>query len=129
MSPTLGFLLFLAITLALLGGVVFTGLKARRKQHIPLALSAVVSLGITIYFAEQLGTLYDLEAAGRIYPIHIFIAKTTTLAYLMPLILGPMTIKDRKWLPLHRKMAFLVLGLTVLTAATGSAMVLMADKL
>ena len=128
-SISQGFVLFLAITLVFLGGVVFTGFKARRRAHIPLVFCAVVSLGITIYYAEQLGTLYDLESAGSVYPIHLFFAKTTTASYLVPLILGPLTIRDRKWLDLHRRVAFVVLFLTVVTAATGTAMVFMADKL
>ena len=128
-SIPLGFLLFLAITLAFLGAVVYTGFKARRRQHIPLVICAVISLGITIYYAEQLGTLYDLESSGRIYPIHLFLAKTTTACYLLPVIFGVLTIRDRKWLKLHRKVAFFVLLMTVLTAATGSAMVYLSDKL
>ena len=79
MSPTLGFILFLAVTLALLGGVVVTGLQARRATHVKFVIAAVASLGVTIYFAERLGELYDLASAGRITPIHLFLAKTTVV--------------------------------------------------
>jgi len=129
MTATQGFLVFLAITLALLGGVVHTGFRAQRRKHLPLVAGAVVALGVTIYYAERLGELYDLEAAGMIYPIHLFLAKSTTLSYLLPLIFGPLTIRDRKWLKVHRRIAFLVLFLTVVTAATGTVMVFMAERL
>ena len=126
--PT-GFVLFLIITLAFLGGVVFTGYRARRKLHLTLVGFAVASLGITIYFAERLGELYDLEASGLIYPVHLFFAKTTTLAYLLPVISGICTIRNPVRKNLHRRIAFLVLGLTVITAVTGTWMVLASEPL
>lgn len=128
MTPTVGFLLFLAVTLALLGCVVFTGLKARRRIHLPLVVCAVASLGVTIYFAEKLGHLFDLKSAGAIYPIHLFIAKTTTAFYIVPVITGIMTIRNPTRRSLHRKVAITVLALTVLTAVTGTAMVMMSDR-
>ena len=129
MSPGFGFLLFLAITLAFLGYAVATGYAAQRSRHIPAVLCAVVSLGITIYFAEQLGRLYDLEAAGWIYPVHLFFAKTTTALYLVPLVLGPCVIKRPELLPWHRLAAYLVLGMTVATAVTGTWMILVSERL
>lgn len=124
-----GFLVFLALTLALLGVVVVTGLKARRRVHLPAVALAVASLGVTIYYAERLGDGYDLEAAGWIYPVHLTIAKITTAAYLLPVITGIGTLRRPTRRPLHRKVAFLVLGLTVLTAVTGTAMVYLAEPL
>ena len=123
----IGFVGFFALTLVLLVAVVATGLLAQRRRHVPLVVLAAVSLGVTIYYAEQLGELYDLEAAGVITPIHLFIAKVATAAYLLPLISGPMTIKDPTRLPLHRMAAFLVVVLTVLAACTGLTMVLLAE--
>ena len=124
-----GFIGFLAITLAFLGGVVLTGFRAKRRVHLTLVVFAVISLGITIYFAERLGELYDLESAGAIYPVHLFFAKTTTLAYLLPVLSGLATIRNPIRKNLHRRIAFGVLGLTVVTAATGSWMVIVADPL
>lgn len=128
-NPTLGFVLFLALTLALLGGVVVTGLRARRRVHLVLVASAVVSLGVTIFYAERLGELYDLEAAGAITPIHLAIAKVTTLAYLAPIATGIATIRNPAWRDWHRRAAYTVLALTVLTAVTGTWMVLASPAL
>lgn len=131
MSATLGFLVFLILTLALLGGAFWTGFAHRRRTHLALVISALASLGITIVYATRLGRLYDLEAAGPITPIHLFIAKVTTAAYLLPIASG-----IRLWFRpgsanrgLHRKLAYLVLALTLLTAGTGTAMVLLAERL
>ena len=129
LSTLTGFLTFLGITLALLTGVVVTGFRAQRRIHLPLVALAVVCLGITIYYAEQLGHSYDLEAAGLIYPVHITIAKIATVSYLLPIVTGVATLRDPRRRPLHRKVAFLVLFLTVLTAGTGTAMVLLATPL
>ena len=71
MEIVTGFLLFLALTLVALGVTVVSGFKARRKIHIPAVAVSVVLLLVTIYYAEQLGTQYDLKAAGVIYPIHL----------------------------------------------------------
>ncbi len=129
MSVYTGFVLFLFVTLALLGGVVSTGLAAKRRMHIPLVVCAVASLGVTIYFAEKLGEVYDLESAGWITPVHLTIAKITTLAYLLPIATGIATLRRPGARPLHRRVAFLVLGLTVLAAVTGTWMLLASDRL
>lgn len=129
MDTVTGFLLFLALTLVALGVTVVSGFKARRKIHIPAVATSVVLLLVTIYYAEQLGTQYDLESAGAIYPIHLFFAKTSTPAYLLPIITGIRTLKHPATIVWHKRLAFLVLILTVLSAGTGTAMVFMADKL
>ena len=129
MTPEAGFLLFLGVTLALLGGVVWTGYRARRPVHLTLVVSAVLALGGTIFFAEQLGDHYDLEAAGWIYPVHLFIAKACTAAYVLPVVTGILVIRRSGSVRLHRIAAFSVLGLTVLTAITGTWMVLVSERL
>ncbi len=129
MDAVTGFLLFLGLTLAALGVVVVSGFRARRNVHIPAVVCAVVLLLVTIYYAEQLGTQYDLETAGAIYPVHLFFAKVTTPAYLLPIVTGIRTLKKPAGLRWHKRMAFLILLLTVVTAATGTAMVFMADPI
>ena len=129
MSPTVGFPLFLAITLLFLVAVVATGYAAKRTRHIPLVVCAVASLGVTIFFAERLGHLFYLKATGWIYPFHLALAKTTTLAYLLPVAFGIATIRNPRNLLWHRRVAYLVLLLTILTAITGTWMLLHADRL
>jgi hypothetical protein len=125
MTPAAGFVTFLVVTLIFLGCAVVTGLKARRKAHLP----AVLSLVVTIYYAEKLGDLYDLKAAGFMTPLHLTLAKITTLAYLAPVITGVKTLKNPSSRKLHGRVAFFVLLMTVLTAVTGTSMLLMSDPL
>ncbi len=129
MSTLAGFVSSLGLTVALLVGVVLTGRAARRRAHVTLVLCALTSLGVTIYFAEELGEHYDLEAAGTITPIHLTLAKVTTLSYLLPLLTGYLTTRRPELLRWHRPCAYLVLALTLLTAVTGTWMLLAADPL
>jgi hypothetical protein len=129
MSITTGFLFFLTLTVLLLIAVIITGFKAKRKVHLPLVAITVLSLCTAIYYAERLGTLYDLEASGRIYPIHLWIAKAATVSYILPLVSGFLTLKNPRMRVRHRWFAFLVVALTVAAAATGATMVWMSDPL
>ena len=128
-SPGVGFALFLVLTVIALVAVVVTGLRARVKLHIGLVATTLVLLALTIYFAEQLGELYDLRAAGAITPIHLTLAKITTLAYLLPVASGVMTLRNRAHRRLHFRLAMLVLALTLATTVTGATMLWMSPKL
>ena len=128
MSPGPGFVVFLAATLALLGCVVLTGFRAQRKRHIALVVLAVAALGVTIRYAVLLGHQFDLPRAGRITPIHLALAKATTACYLLPVATGIRTIfvpAAKRW---HKRAAFLVLGMTVATAITGTLMLWLAPR-
>ena len=129
MPPTIGFPVFLVLTLLVLGAVVWTGLRRRLRAHLLLVASAVTCLGLTIFYAEKLGDLYDLRSAGRITPIHLFLAKVATLAYLLPIGTGIATLRDRRHRHLHFKSAMAVLALTLITAVTGTAMIWMSTPI
>jgi len=129
MTPERGFVAFLALTLVLLTAVVWTGLRARRRVHLPCVAATLATLGATIWYAEQMGDLYDLASAGLITPVHLWLAKSTTLLYLAPLVTGILTIRDARWRPRHRVAAFTVLALTVATAVTGTWMLLASERL
>ena len=129
MTPVVGFLLFLGITLILLGCTVVTGLRAKRKPHVFFVVLSVASLGVTIYYAEKLGELYDLDSAGLITPVHLAIAKVATLSYLLPIITGIRLWFGRGSRRVHFWIAIAVLLLTVVTAVTGTWMVLASDPL
>ena len=129
MTAASGFVAFLTLTLVLLGGAVVEGRRARRKRHLTFVALAIASLGVTIFLAEKLGEHYDLDAAGAIKPVHLAIAKFTTVAYAVPLVLGFLTTRDRKWFRWHRRAAYTVLVLTVLTSVTGTWMLLAAERL
>jgi hypothetical protein len=128
-TAEVGFVGFLVATLGLLAAVVWSGLRARRRVHVTCVIATLVSLGTTIVFAERMGHHYDLESAGRITPVHLFLAKLTTFAYLAPLATGWLTTRDPRWRPRHRVCAFVVLALTVSTAVTGTWMLLASQRL
>ena len=129
MKPELGFALFFALTLILLGVVVASGLKARMRVHIPAVIGALACLGTAVFFAVQLGDIFDLEAAGVITPVHLSLAKIATVSYLLPLVTGVLTYRDRSKKRLHFRVAMLVLVLTVLAALSGTWMILASPRL
>lgn len=120
---------FLVLTVLLLAGVVVTGLTGRVKPHLTLVGLTLASLGLTIFYAAQLGELYDLDSAGAITPVHLMLAKIATFAYLAPAISGAMTLRNRAHKRLHFRLAMVVLGLTVAAAGTGLWMLLAAQPL
>lgn len=129
MTAATGFVLFLVITLVLLGAVVMTGRKSLRRKHLTLVVLTYVALGLAIYYAELLGEEYDLDSAGLIYPVHLAFAKSTVYAYLLPVITGIMTIKAKCTRTTHGRVALAVILLTLVTAVTGLWMVLAATPL
>ena len=128
-SPTVGFLTFLGLTVVLLVFVTWTGLAGRRALHIPLVITTVVSLAVAIVYAKQLGTLYDIESAGVITPVHLTLAKITTAAYLAPVVTGVALLRGREVRRWHRWVAFTVLGMTLITTVTGAWMILASERL
>lgn len=127
MSIELRFVAGLVTTVLLLFAVSWTGMRKKRGAHVTLVACAVATLGVTIFFAEKLGEAYDVYTAGWITPVHLFLAKVTTVLYLAPITTGILTWRKGKVLRYHRAAAFTVLALTVLTAGTGTAMILLAE--
>ena len=123
MSAIAGFLTFLILTLAGLGGVFWTGLHRQRRRHIPLVFVTLVFLGLAILYAERLGQTLALDKDGWIWRVHMIFAYTTPVAYLAPILSGFATLRDPGWRGLHGKLAWTVLVLTVLTAVTGAWLV------
>lgn len=128
-GPQVLFPTFLILTVALLGLDVYTGLKAKLAAHLTFVVITVASLVAAIWFALELGELYDLESAGWITPVHLKLARIATYAYLLPAASGLMTLRDRKHRKLHFRLAMLTLSLTVLAAITGTWMILAAQPL
>lgn len=124
MTPTIGFLAFLGITVFFLVLTVITGLSAMRKWHLTCVACSVLGLAMAVRYAYDLGSIYDLEAAGWITPFHLWLAKITTLLYLLPVISGVRTIFVPSTRRLHRSVAYLVLALTALSAITGAWMLM-----
>lgn len=128
-GPQILFPVFLVLTVLLLGGAVVTGLRGRVRLHLATVAVTVVSLVLTIWFAERLGELYDLDSAGAIKDVHLALAKIATFAYVAPIASGVMTLRDRRHKRLHFRFAMIVLALTVAAAVTGTWMLLAATPL
>ncbi|MHC4378394.1 MAG: hypothetical protein ACYS26_17475 [Planctomycetota bacterium] len=119
----------LLLTVVFLGGAAITGFKRRRSLHLTLVGLSVVGLGASIYFALQLGEVYDLDAAGWITPVHLALAKVATFLYVWPAVTGVLTLRDDKWRRSHRVAALSVFTLTVLATITGAWMLLAAERI
>jgi hypothetical protein len=126
LSPVAVFAAWFAATLAALVVVAWSGMRARRRVHIPAVVVTYVLLGTTIYCAYALGRVLDLRAAGPITPIHLSLARAATLALVVASAFGVRTLfvpAARRW---HRRIVWFALTLVVLAAGTGVAMVALA---
>lgn len=128
MTPGVGFLVCFGLTLVSLAIVVATGLRAKRALHVAFVVATLASLYATVRFAYDLGRIYDLHAAGWITPFHLTLARVNTFAFLLPIATGIRTVFVPSTRRLHRKLAFVVLGLTIVTAATGGVMLWLAPR-
>jgi len=129
MDPVTGFTGSFLVTLVALGAAAYSGRRARRKAHIPLVLLTALLLAVTIYYAKQLGGIYDLESAGLITPVHLAIAKIATAALLLPILSGLATLKNYECFKWHKRLAWSVIAMIVLAALTGTWMILAATPL
>ena len=128
-GPEIGFLASLLATVAFLLLAAVAGRRRRIRVHVSFVACAVLGLGTAVYFALKTGELYALDSAGAITPIHLPLARVTTLFYLWPLITGPLAWKRRSSPRIHRAGAWTVLALTLAATGTGIAMLLSAERL
>ncbi len=130
MDPDFGFPLFLVVTVTFLVAGIVTGFKAKIPLHLTCVACALVSLCLAIWFAIQLGPLYDLETAQPITDIHLMIAKLATFSFALPLVTGIATLRKRS--PKHRKRhlvcAMIAVVLTVAATVTGAWMLWLAER-
>ena len=129
MSPEYGFLGALLTTVALLVGAVFTGRARKIRAHVGFAAASVMCLAVAIVFALKVGELYDLEAAGRITPIHLALARITTVSFLWPVLTGPLAAWKKVNPKVHRAGAYLALVLTLASTVTGLMMLAGAERI
>jgi hypothetical protein len=124
LSPTQGFVAFFLSTLVSLALAVAAARAHKRRVHVAFVGCALAALGLTIVYALEMGKVYDLSTAGIITPIHLTLAKITAGAYLLPIVYGWRTWRNAAMRPLHKKLAYVVLAMTVLCAITGTIMIL-----
>ena len=129
MWPLIAFVTAVSLTVVLLIAVVITGVRGKISVHIPCVLATFVALGTAIWFALQLGKIYDLPAAGVITPIHLTLAKVATAAYLAPVITGIRTLKSSSHRRAHLIAAMIALFLTATALVTGTLMLMWAPKI
>ncbi len=129
MGTEVGFLTALLATVVFLVLAAVKGHQRRIRIHVAFVGCALASLAVTIMFALRVGELYDLEAAGVITPIHLGIARVTTVVFLWPLVTGPMLMRGWVKPRLHRIGAYLALGLTIAATVTGVLMLMGAERL
>lgn len=132
MSPLASFMGWFFATVALLlvaawYGRTAAGRPSRRKLHVLFVLLVAASLGWTIKVAYELGAHYDLASAGWITPVHLAIAKVATGFLVFPIVAGLLAWKDGRKRRAHAFLAWCAMVLIVLAAATGTAMILMAE--
>mgnify|MGYP003662163601 CR=1 FL=1 len=130
MDPMIEFVLAFLCTVFALAGVLWTGfrwrIKRRRGLHLSLVGVSVCLLIWTIIAALDLGTGYDLDSAGRIYPVHMFLARLATAGLVLPVVTGTITLRTGKLHRYHRIGAVTAFGLVVMAATTGIWMILAA---
>ncbi len=129
MNPEIGFFSSLAVTVVLLAGVVVTGKTRRLAVHVRFVAAALLGLVASVYFAIKMGELFDLEKAGVITPIHSGLAKVTSVASLWPPVTGPMAVRGKASLRIHRTGAWFALFMTVVATDTGLMMLYGAERL
>lgn len=127
MSPILGFGVSFAVTLVLLGAVIATGKTRRIRPHIACVVATLGALAWTIHEAYGVGAVYDLASAGVITPIHLTLAKITTVAFLAPLVSGVSALLRPATRQVHAKIAWTVIALTIVCAVTGVVMMMLAS--
>jgi hypothetical protein len=124
------FLAALLATLALLGGVIATGLRRRRRAHYALVAAFFASLGITIWRAEVMGAAgggLRFEAAATAQLLHR-IAVSLTFALVPPLLGTGVRLaraapeRETARRRTHRGMAFAFVAGVALSAILGAVM-------
>ena len=127
MGPHGAFFTCLGLTVVFLLSAAWTGHHHKLRAHIASVLLAVVGLGLAIYYALELGKIVDLDAAGWITPVHLGLARVTTLFFVVPIVLGLLTLRRMTWRKLHGRMGLIAIAATVLTTITGAVMLYLSD--
>ncbi len=114
---TTAFLIFLGATVVAIVLTVLAGLRKRRRAHLVRAITTVVLLAITIYFAYQMDT-------ERVFPVEemkIHRIFSRSIACIVPLLVftGAMLWRRPGWRPAHRLFIVLFLVDALCAAVTG----------
>jgi len=117
MPSTVPFWIAFVVTVVLLVVALFTGFTRKRKAHLWLGPLTIVSLGVAIWFTEQLMSHYTFPEYEL--GIHLVFAKAGGLLAIPVAISGIWlwrTERARKW---HRILVFVWLASVLLATGTG----------
>ncbi len=100
MFETIGFLVFLTLTVVALAATVVSGVRRQRRAHLRRAIGTVVLMVVTIVFAFLLGDVREFPAAEM--EIHKIFSRTS--AYMVPpvAITGCLLLRQPGWRWPHR---------------------------
>ena len=117
MFETIGFLLFLALTVVALILTVRSGLTRQRQQHLRRAITMIVLLAITIYFAFRLGGVRNFPDAEM--AIHKIFSRTAAYMVIPLVATGWMLWRRPGWRTAHRLCIGVFLSAVLGAAVTG----------
>lgn len=118
------FYLSFALTLGVVAVAAVLGRLARRRPHVATATVAGVLLAYTVYLAEMLGTVVIIPR--RLLVVHLVFANLAALAFIVVVVSGVRLFRSdqsarRRW---HRGAVIAFIALTVLSAGTGTHMLM-----
>jgi hypothetical protein len=137
MSVGLQLVVALAVTVACLGGVVWSGITHRRDVHYRFIVAFLASLGVAIWRAEAYGEGLVFEGTSlTLHRIHMGAVAATALV--LPAVVwtgvrlarpgGARAAGRGEPRPAHRRASTLFVLLILLTSALGTAMTLLATR-
>lgn len=112
-----GLFVSLGVTVVVLLGAIWLAHKHRPKAHIGGVIAFLVSFLVTLYFAENVGRLYDFHGHASYY-IHLTIAIFTAVTVVVPLATGYRHWKGSGTRELHKQVVWawgVCVGLSLVT--------------
>lgn len=107
----------LAVTVLTLAAALVLAHRHHVRGHIGAVVAFVLSLLVTLLFAEALGQRFDFAETPR--NIHLALAVATAGFLLAPLVTGVQHWRGRMTRRMHSRLAVAFLALTVSSVATG----------
>ena len=120
------FFVSLAVTVVTLFTAIGLAVKHKTNAHIGTVWGFVALLGLTLYFAETLGTHY--EFADPSFTVHISIAIVTSVSLLVVLSSGFLHWREKVSLKTHKLLVGIWMGMVVSALGTGGWMLAAAER-
>jgi hypothetical protein len=111
------FLASLGVTVVILVTAIVLARQHKVRAHIGAVAGFVVSLLVTLAFAEWLGQRFDFESTPR--AIHLTFAFSTSAALVAPLVTGFRRWRGTGSLEVHRRCVMVFVALVACAVGTG----------